>query len=325
MTLDAASVGARIVVRHETGGTGPSGGPEMNDVIGHVTGVDDTSVTLELRDGRTTAVALSTVVTWKTVPPRPLRRRRAMSIDPDDLTRITSRGWPAMESALLGEWELRSSSGFTGRANSVAVHGSPGLPFGEALDVVRRFYRERAARPLVQVVAGSSDQAAFLAAGWIPLRGHRDGAVVQVADLEPSYVADSGARVLDHAADDWLSAYGRLEDEDVEPARAVMEGPAAVGFVAIGEPAVAIGRVVVTGEWAGLSAVEVDPAHRRRGLARRIVETSLAWAVERGADKAYLQTMRANTAAMALYEPYGFTDHHDYRYLEPPHTGTAQP
>jgi ribosomal protein S18 acetylase RimI-like enzyme len=97
-----------------------------------------------------------------------------------------------------------------------------------------------------------------------------------------------------------------------------MEGPDRVGFVSIGTPAVAIGRVVVTGEWAGLSAVEVRPEARRRGLARRIVQTSLAWAVEHGADKAYLQTMRSNTAALALYEPYGFVDHHDYVYLQPP-------
>ena len=96
-----------------------------------------------------------------------------------------------------------------------------------------------------------------------------------------------------------------------------MEAPAQVGFVSIGAPGLAIGRVVVTGEWAGLSAVEVAPEARRQGLARRIVETSLAWAVERGADKAYLQTMRSNEAALALYRPFGFVDHHDYVYREP--------
>ena len=32
---------------------------------------------------------------------------------------------------------------------------------------------------------------------------------------------------------------------------------------------------------------------------------------------AYLQTMPDNTAALALYEPYGFVTHHRYRYLAP--------
>jgi ribosomal protein S18 acetylase RimI-like enzyme len=98
----------------------------------------------------------------------------------------------------------------------------------------------------------------------------------------------------------------------------VLEAPSTVGFVSIGTPVVAIGRVVVTGEWAGLACVEVLPEARRKGLARRVVDTSLAWAVERGADKAYLQTMRSNVAALALYEAYEFADHHDYRYVQPP-------
>lgn len=322
MTLDGAEVGSRIVVRHETGRRGPSGGPEMTDVIGHVRAVDETSVTIELRDGKTRVVDLGTVVTWKPVPPRPLRRRRATAIDPEDLTRITSRGWPATESVALGDWELRAAGRFTGRANSVAVTGSPGVSFAEAAVRVRTFYAERAMPALAQVIVGSSQERQLAELGWVPMPGYRGGAVVQVADLARSYVADPDARVSPTADDDWLARYGRVDD--VGAARAVLEGPAQVGFVAIGTPAVAIGRVVVTGEWAGLSAVEVLPDARRQGLARRIVETSLAWAVEHGADKAYLQTMPTNSAALALYAPYGFVDHHDYRYLEPGGTDSAQ-
>ncbi|MGA8988510.1 hypothetical protein, partial [Aeromicrobium sp.] len=68
MTLDGSAVGRRIVVRHETGGVGPSGGPELSDVIGRVVAVDDQSVTVELRDGRFREVAITTIVTWKPVP-----------------------------------------------------------------------------------------------------------------------------------------------------------------------------------------------------------------------------------------------------------------
>jgi ribosomal protein S18 acetylase RimI-like enzyme len=315
MSLDAATTGRRVVVRHETGGVGPSGGPELNDVIGRVMSVDADAVTLERRDGRTETIGLSTVVTWKLVPERPVRRRRAADITADELTRITSRGWPAIESVALGEWELRSSGGFTGRASSVAVHGDPGVPFPDALERVREFYAAHDAPALAQLVVGSGADDAFARAGWLPMRGHHGGAVVQVADLDPAYDADPQARVASTADDEWLAGYGRVDDPAI--ARAVLEGPATVGFVSIGTPTVAIGRVVVTGEWAGLACVEVSPDHRRRGLAKRIVETSLAWAVERGADKAYLQTMRSNPAALALYQPYGFRDHHDYRYLEP--------
>ena len=305
----------RVVVRHLAGGIGPSGGPALNDVVGRVLAVDDQSVTVQRRDGRSAVVSLDEIVTWKVVPDRPLRRRRAMDVDVEELTRITSRGWPAIESVPLGEWELRSSGRFTGRANSVAVHGSSGMPIDDALTRVREFYAERSQPALAQVVVGSTHEQSFTSAGWEPMEGYYGGAVVQVADLDPAYPADPQGRIADSVDDEWLGHYGRVNDP--QAARAVLEGPEQVAFVSIGEPTVAIGRIVVTGEWAGIACVEVVPEARRQGLAKRIVDTSLAWAVEHGADKAYLQTMRSNDAALALYAPYGFVDHHDYRYLQP--------
>ncbi len=314
MTIDRDARGRRMVVRHVVGGRGPSGGPAMTDVVGRLVELTDDEARIERRDGSVARVPLADVVTWKVVPDRPTRTRAASAISADDLSRIASRGWPAVVSEPLGEWELRSSGGFTGRANSVAVHGDPGLPFADALAAVTDFYASHDAPPRAQVVVGSEHEPAFLAAGWQPGSGDRPGAIVQVADLG-EYRPDPEARVTSSAGEDWLRLYPRAEDPVV--ARAVLEGPRTVGFVSIGAPAVAIGRVVVTGEWAGVSAVEVVPERRREGLARRVVDTALAWATAHDADKAYLQTMRDNTAALALYAPYGFVDHHEYRYLEP--------
>jgi ribosomal protein S18 acetylase RimI-like enzyme len=315
MGIDRDAKGRRVVVRHVIGGRGPSGGPAMTDVVGRLIELTEDEASIERRDGSLARVALADVVTWKVVPDRPRRTRPAASFSPDELTRITSRGWPAIESEALGEWELRTSAGFTGRANSVAVHGDPGLPFADALDAVRAFYAGHGRPALAQVVGGSPDEERFLASGWVPMSGYYGGAVVQVADVAPEHQTDPEATIAPTAGDDWLALYGRVED--AVAARAVLEGPPQVGFVTIGDPVVAIGRVVVTGEWAGIAAVEVRPQRRREGLARRIVSTALAWAVEHGADKAYLQTMRDNTAALALYEPFGFVGHHDYRYLQP--------
>lgn len=315
------AIGSRIVVRSRTGRTGPSGGPEMTDVIGRLLDADDTVLVVERRDGRVERVDRAAIVTIRQVPDRPLRRRRALDIDADHLTPITSRGWPPIESEALGEWELRWAGGFTGRANSVAATGSPGIGVADALAAVQAWYADRAAPALAQVVVGSSTEQAFLEAGWVPGNGSRTGAVVQVADLDPAYAVDPKITVTTTLSDDWLALYGRI-DEAPDAARAVIAGPSTVGFALLGDPVEAIARVVVTGEWAGLSVVEVLPHRRREGIATRLVSTTLAWAVEHGADKAYLQTMRDNTAALALYEPFGFVDHHDYRYLQPP-TGAS--
>ncbi|MGI9086065.1 MAG: GNAT family N-acetyltransferase [Aeromicrobium sp.] len=307
--------GRRVVVRHVVAGRGPSGGPAMTDVVGRLTELTEETACIERRDGSLVRVPLADVVTWKVVPDRPVRSRRALTFDADELTRIMSRGWPAVVSEPLGEWELRSSGGFTGRANSVAVHGDPGLPFDDALTAVEEFYATHRSTPTAQVAIGSAHEQAFLEAGWTPGAMARPGALVQVADLARDQQADPEARIAPRADDAWLSLYPRAEDPAL--ARAVLEGPPTVGFVAIGDPVVAIGRVVVTGEWVGVAAVEVVPDRRREGLGLRIVRTALAWAVESGADKAHLQTMRDNTASLALYAPFGFVDHHEYRYLQP--------
>ena len=76
---------------------------------------------------------------------------------------------------------------------------------------------------------------------------------------------------------------------------------------------VAIGRVAVASGWGGLTAVEVDPGHRRAGLATAIT-AALAAAASYGATGLYLQVEEDNQAARALYARSGFTDHHGYHY-----------
>jgi N-acetylglutamate synthase len=60
--------------------------------------------------------------------------------------------------------------------------------------------------------------------------------------------------------------------------------------------------------------VEVDPPHRRRGLARAITGALAAAAADHGAASVYLQVENGNAAARTLYRQAGFSDHHGYHY-----------
>lgn len=306
-------IGRRLTVRHRLAGADGSAG--ASDVIGRLLADDGETLLLERRDGSTVQVPRAAVIASRVVADRPARARRALAADAQELTRITSRGWPAVESASLGEWELRASAGFTGRANSVAVHGDPGTTTAAALAQVEAFYAARGLAPQAQVIVDSRWEAVFAEHGWIPSSGYRGGAVVQVADVRTAPPRDERVLLSDRADDAWLALYPRVED--VAAARTVLEGPRTVAFARIGDPVVAIARGVVTGEWAGLAAVEVEPGHRRQGLGDALVRTLLAWAHDRGATRAYLQTMPENEAALRLYAPYGFATHHAYRYLVP--------
>ena len=78
------------------------------------------------------------------------------------------------------------------------------------------------------------------------------------------------------------------------------------------------GRLVVT-------AVTVDDAYRRQGLATAVMAGLGAWARERGRHSCVLQTAGDNAPALALYERLGFTEHHRYHYRLGPVPDPARP
>jgi ribosomal protein S18 acetylase RimI-like enzyme len=324
MPVDACDVGSRVVVRSRLGGRGPGGGPAVTDVVGLLEQVDDKAITVRRRDGVVTRIPMADVVAAKRISRvAPRAGGRGLRVEPEELQRITDSGWPAPVREHLGEWLLRAAGGFTGRANSVSVHGEPGRPLASALRAVTDFYAAAQLPAMAQVVVGSRWERSFDAAGWITKPGGHAGALVQVAAVRTALRSAGEPRRADpvqldsHVSDDWLALYNRAGDRQAAVVRAVLEGPDRVVFARLGEPLRAIGRLVVDGDWAGIAAVEVAPEHRGRGLARLVVDALLRRADVMHARWCYLQTMPANAAALGLYGRYGFTTHHTYRYLVP--------
>ncbi|MGQ9848771.1 MAG: GNAT family N-acetyltransferase [Aggregatilineaceae bacterium] len=71
-------------------------------------------------------------------------------------------------------------------------------------------------------------------------------------------------------------------------------------------------RMGNTDRWL-IGNVAVLPEYRRRGIARRLVEASVAYARERGAASVVLDVIAGNEPAYRLYESLGFV-HYDDRY-----------
>jgi N-acetylglutamate synthase len=80
---------------------------------------------------------------------------------------------------------------------------------------------------------------------------------------------------------------------------------------------VAVARGSLAGGWVCLTAVDVAPDRRRRGLARALLVAVADWAASRGAASAMLQVAVTNGPALRLYTSAGFTVHHRYDYLVP--------
>ncbi|MGW6489935.1 GNAT family N-acetyltransferase [Streptomyces sp. NPDC055056] len=313
--ITAADVGKRVSVRRMTddGDTVE----KFTDTVGVLTSWDDGVLLITRRTGERVRIAESTLVAGKVVPSAPARRRGPAATY-EELARVAARAWRPVESERLGDWELRAAGGFTRRANSVLPLGDPGVPLDDALTVVRDWYGDRGLPAYIQTSTGAEGTQELLCAA-LEARGWSSevtaelwiGALAPLADREAPEVA------LSRTADaSWLGRYQRKGVGEVA-LRVLRSGPS-VWFATVpgaeGEPPAAIGRCVVDGRWAGFAAVEVDPAHRRRGLATAVMAALADRALAEGASAAWLQVETDNTAARTLYTGLGFSAHHAYHH-----------
>lgn len=312
----AELVGRRVIVRHRLHNHQFS----ATDVLGTLQAwTPDGARVRRDRGGDVVHITPDDIIVIKEIPERTVTRR-----DVRDLEAAAAGGWVALEAEWLGGWLLRASGGFTGRGNSCLPLDDPGMPVGQAVEAVEAWYAQRRLpalfqipEPLGQVLGPQLD-----ARGWsAPF--NRTTVMTAVLDDVRHGARDDlpEVRVEDTPDQAWLDAYhyrgGSLPDHAVD----VLVNAATVGFASIDEDGerVAIARGAVSTApsgrcWLGLTAVEVAPGVRRRGLGRHVVAGLAAWAAGHGANEAYLQVTESNTAAQATYRRIGFTEHHAYHY-----------
>lgn len=279
-------VGQRIVVRHLL----PDG--SATDVLGTCTAWGEASLTVD-RDGHgPVEIALRAVVTGKPVPPRASVRAR---VSAQDVEQHVAALWQSIRTEPLGRWVLRASPPHGGRlrrrGNSALAMEEPGIGWADAAFGVRRFYADLEQVPTIQVERGSRVEQTLAPLGFVPM-GDGDAH----AQLAPVGRALRSAR----------SVAPDLDAEiDEAPGSAVvsLDGGAATG------------RGVLSGDWLLVESLQVDPSHRRRGLATAVLADILDWGASLGAATALLHVETDNSGAIALYERHGFITHHTNRYL----------
>jgi ribosomal protein S18 acetylase RimI-like enzyme len=239
------------------------------------------------------------------------------------LERAALAAWPAEEAVWHHGWCFRAMRGVTRRANSVwAGPLVQEAPLAPAIGAAEAFYAVRGLPCLFQVAPGAAPDTLD---GALAARGYEVEAPVSVRGrslllyFPPERPACEVAVVIEREPSPrWfdLSASGRFSGVQ-EVYRGLLDrlgDRAAYARVELDGRCVAVGLGVVDGERCGLFAMHTEPAYRRRGLARRIVEAIASHAHGRGARDLYLQVERDNEAALALYDQLGFVERYGYHY-----------
>jgi GNAT superfamily N-acetyltransferase len=286
----------------------------MTDVLGVCESWNDGTMTVRREDGSVVEIATADIVSGKPVPPRPSVHRR---LDPVRADLLALPGWQPVESERLGEWVLRASGGFSSRANSVLALGDPGLPAGDAVEAVTRWYDARSLRPRAHVHPDSAQAGAFTAAGWSAYDPTllMLGSVAQL--LRRLGSAQATETQLDTEVDDGWLAVDERAARFGKDARAVLEtGEIVLATVRDADGAVlSRGRGAFHDDWLGVSSLWTREDLRGTGLGSAVLQSILEWGAERGATTAYLQVVEANETARRMYEARGFEVHHRYVYL----------
>lgn len=306
--LSARDIGHRVVVRHRL----PGG--QLTDVLGVLQSIDSATLVVRHADSTLHPVRWEDVAAAKPIPPLPLR-----PVDVEQLFLTTALGRPAVETRYVGQWLLRASSGWTGRANSLLPAGDPGMSLSDALKLAEDFYAERGLPALALVRLDSPEANELQEQGWKDARPWQADVLVMHTSLDLVNAAPEYEVTVTPQPDAaWYET--AFEGPVPGPAPEVMEGAprAAFASVSLDGRVVAVGRGSMTGHWLGVDAVRVDPQYRRRGLATAVLQGLTRWAGPLGGRRSYLEVVEDNIPAMTTYTSLGYAEAYRYRYLVGP-------
>ena len=341
MSADVSNLplGSRVVVRWRLAAPDPATGATLTDAVGTLLARDAETVRVETSRGVVT-IERARVTAAKEVPPKPSRRGAAhLALTIEDLQRVMTPAWGAVERAAVGDWALRASAGYTQRGNSVVPVGSPGKPLADAVADVEAWYAARGL-PAKFALAGpegfdpADDPLGTLLLGRGYVVGSRT--LNLTAARETIAAADPGGPAVTFGSEltpQWLEAY-RLTRATVPGAtEAVLRDSPRVVFASItpggglsqqlglraadaaGTTPIALARMGIGAGWAGLGAVWTDPAYRGRGLAAHLTAALAAHLRQEDIALIHLQVEHDNDTAIRFYRRLGFDVHSSYAYL----------
>ena len=223
---------------------------------------------------------------------------------------------PALHREIFDGWAMGRTGGRMRQANCVnplrGLRGDPGAAIGRG----ERFYEACGQVPLFRVptIADEMD-------GELDRLGYdTEGQTTTLfRPLEMRGGPDADTELRPQPDEAWLAVRQRTSGEepsDHEAYAAMVRSvalPKMFAATRVGDTAASIAYGVVADGLLAVEGVATDTRFRGQGLARRTLQTLIAWASDAGAPAACLQVQMDNAPARALYASLGF-ERELYRY-----------
>ena len=232
-----------------------------------------------------------------------------------DIEAAAYLAWPPAITEQHDGWIMRYGDGFSRRLNSVTIGLDAATDRVEARLTAAGAWLSAHGTPLVARLTTASPASIDTAFGELGLvvEGRT---VVMTANLEPSPTTPRA--LLSAPSPGWLAAQetwmGISDSRGWRTVLGRISPPSAFGERVVDGRVAAVGIGVVRDGWLGIFEVTTDPALKRRGHARGLVDSLLEWGVAAGATSAFLQVVETNHPAIELYGGFGFTEAYRYWY-----------
>lgn len=228
--------------------------------------------------------------------------------------------WPAFQQTLFDGWVVRSTEGYTKRANSVTPLYPSFLPDQDKTAVCENFYQKKQQPTIFRLLSFSPTSHELDAV--LAQRGYRHADHTLILSTELSSDTTIHDPILHNVPQTvWLSLFSQFrqlssEHHDIHSEmlkRLVPDPVFAVVHNKEGLP-VACGLGVLENETFGLFDITTAPEQRNKGYGTQLVIAMLDWARQHGASQAYLQVAHTNLVAHHIYTKLGFHELYHYWY-----------
>jgi GNAT superfamily N-acetyltransferase len=236
------------------------------------------------------------------------------------LEELSMNALPSLQTILYDGWVLRSSDGYTKRANSVNPIYPGQINMEEKIQFCENHYHKMGLPVVFKITPDSHPE---MLDRFLEKKGYRKDSVTQVQILEsinPEPLTSPEVQLCEDLKEDWLAAFIKMTQVSAKNQAALIQmlnlmvPVKCTALIKSNDDIISCGLGVYQNGFLGLFDIVTLPEYRKRGFARQIINSLLAWGSSKNTHTIYLQVVENNLPALNLYQKLGFRKLYSYWY-----------